>query len=147
MSEAYLYGMSFERAKLDQSVFKNQSLDYVSFKEASLKHCIFKNVTTIGADFRGACLRFAATHHTTIAGAVGILSVAPIGSRGDQIIAVQHKTCVMIKGGYFWGTLDNWLACELDTLTDDAHKQVCRALYEFILFYKNAYWSKYENTK
>ena len=60
------------------------------------------------ADLSGADLRRADLSGADLSGAKGILSIYPIGSRGDMLVSVIHKDSVMVKTGCFWDTLDNF---------------------------------------
>jgi uncharacterized protein YjbI with pentapeptide repeats len=58
-----------------------------------------------GANLRDANLSGAYLSGAYLSGAIGILTISPIGSRGDMLVAVIHKDCVMVKTGCFWGTM------------------------------------------
>ena len=88
------------------------------------KHVAWRNGEPGGerADLSGAYLR----------GAKGILSIGSGGSRGDMLYAVKHETCVMIKAGCFWGTLDEFHVAVEKTHGDNEHGRYYRAVIELV---------------
>lgn len=69
-----------------------------------------------GADLSGANLAGA-----NLRGAVNILSIFPVGSRGDQLIGVKHKDNIMVKTGCFWGTIDEFEVAVKEAHCDGKH--------------------------
>ena len=68
------------------------------------------------ANLSGACLSGANLH-----GAENILSIGPGGSRGGMLYGVKHETCIMVKTGCFWGTLEEFKTAVEKTHGDNAH--------------------------
>ena len=84
------------------------------------------------ANLRGAYLRGANLRGADLGGAKGIISIEPIGSRGDTLIACKHETCIMIKAGCFWGTLDEFVASVEKNHGDSIYGRAYMAAVELI---------------
>jgi len=82
---------------------KNERPDlrYTDLRDANLSGANLWSADLLGADLRDA---------------KGIISISPIGSRGDILIGVKHEASIMIKTGCFWGTIE-----EFETAVKENH--------------------------
>jgi len=103
LRRAYLSGADLRRADLSRADLSRADLSGADLSRADLSGADLSRADLSGADLRRADLSGA-----DLSGAKGILSIYPIGSRGDMLVSVIHKDSVMVKTGCFWDTLDNF---------------------------------------
>lgn len=61
------------------------------------------------ADLGDAHLDGADLHDADLRGAVGILALGPLSSRGDILYAVRHEDGLRFKAGSLWGTEEEFI--------------------------------------
>ena len=64
--------------------------------------------------------------------AKGIIVIEPIGSRGDTLIGCKHDTCIMVKTGCFWETIDEFEAAVKKNHGDSIHGKTYSAAIELM---------------
>ena len=84
-----------------------------------------------GANLRGANLCEADLRGADLHGAISILSISPIGSRGDATYAVLGSPSVMVKTGCFWGTVPEFLI-QVEKTHTGKHLAIYRSAIELI---------------
>ena len=102
---------------LDETKGKRADLSGADLSEANLRE----------ANLRGADLREANLSGADLRGAKGIISIGPIGSRGDILYAVIYPNSLMIKTGCFWGTADEFESAVEKTHGNNLHARAYRA--------------------
>lgn len=126
--DANLAGANLRGANLYGAYLLGANLVGANLVGANLYGAYLAGANLWGAYLADAYLKSANLAGANLAGAVGILSAGPIGSRGDMTYIVQHKTCLMVKCGCFWGTLDEFAAKVEGTHGDNQHGRAYRAL-------------------
>ena len=79
------------------------------------------------ANLRGAYLSEADLRGAKLSGAIGIISIGPVGSRGDMMYVVKHEADIMIKTGCFWGTVSEFESAITKTHGDNAYARAYQA--------------------
>jgi len=112
---ADLRGADLRGADLSGAYLSGADLRGADLSGADLRGADLNSAYLSGADLRGAYLRGAYLRGAHLSGAQSILSIGPGGSREDMLLAVQHETCVMIKVGCFWGSVEEFKAAVVST--------------------------------
>lgn len=84
----------------------------------------------LGVDLSGADLSGADLCKVSLCKARGILSVGPIGSRGDTLYVVYREHARWYAAGCFWGDEEDFLGYVAETHGDNVHAQAYRAAVE-----------------
>jgi hypothetical protein len=116
----------------DKDGGEQANLRGASLRGANLREANLRGADLYGADLSGADLYGADLYGANLRGAKNIISVTPIGSRGDMLIAVNHGDHVMVKTGCFWGMLDEFETANKDTHGDDMHGKIYAAAIQLI---------------
>ena len=150
MQEANLAGANLNKAVLTEASLKGASLKRVSLfrtdmscaylRGANLQRASLVQTLLYNAEFYGTSLRTALIG-VGLTGAKDILSLGPIGSRGDITYAVNHPGAIMIQCGCFWGTLEEWEAQCRRVHRGTVHAEAYAAAAAFIRAYANSYWT------
>ncbi len=100
LCEADLRGANLREADLREADLRGAGLCGADLRGADL----------CGADLREANLRGADLRGADLCGAKSILTISPIGSRGDMLVGVIRDGAVWCKTGCFWGEVDRFEA-------------------------------------
>ena len=92
---------------------KNERPD---LRGANLRWVDLRGVDLSGANLSGVDLRGVDLRGVDLSEANGIISISPIGSRGDMLIGIKHETLIMVNTGCFWGTVE-----EFETAVKENH--------------------------
>lgn len=114
-SSTSMYKVSFKNSIVHGGLFENCELEYASFVNVDLNGSLFIGSDLAGADFKNAIISGVDFTSCNIVRARNIFSVSPIGSRGDTLFAVKHDTCIMLKTGCFWGTVNQFMRALKET--------------------------------
>ena len=114
---AYLGGANLSRANLSRADLSRAYLSRADLRGADLSRADLSRADLSGAYLSGADL----------GGAKGILSIGPIGSRGDMLYIIVHEKTLMIKTGCFWGALAEFESAIKRTHGDNQYAQAYRA--------------------
>jgi hypothetical protein len=124
---ANLYGANLRGANLYGADLRGANLYRANLTEADLTEANLYRANLTEANLYKADLTGA-----DLTEAKGIFIIGPSGSRGDFLYAVINDSCVMIKAGCFWGTLDEFSAAVDKTHGDNKHGCIYRAATEMI---------------
>ncbi len=127
LSDADLSGADLRGADLYDADLGGADLGGANLSGANLYDADLGGADLSGADLSGANLRGA-----NLRGAKGILTIGPVGSRGDFLYAVHHEDIIMVKTGCFWGPLSEFLAAVQKTHGDTKYGRDYRAAVELI---------------
>jgi len=120
------------RANLRGANLRGANLNGANLRRANLRGADLSGADLRRAVLDGANLSMANLDGANLGMATGILSIGPVGSRGDMLYAVMWADGPRIKTGCFWGTLDEFLAAVEQTHGDSAHGRRYRAAVELI---------------
>jgi len=116
-----------KRADLDGADLRGTDLSGAYLSGADLSDANLCGADLSGTDLDGAGLRGAYLSDANLSGAKGIISIGPIGSRGDILYAVKHASDIMLKTGCFWGTFGEFETALLKTHGDNQHARAYSA--------------------
>ena len=120
-------GKDGKRADLRGANLREADLSRADLRGANLREADLRGADLRGADLRGANLRGANLSRANLSGAKGIISIGPIGSRGDILYVAKHEAGIMIKTGCFWGTLSEFETALSKMHGDNQHARAYRA--------------------
>ena len=123
LRNADLWGANLRNANLRNAILWGADLRGAILWGANLRGAILWGAILWGANLRNANLRGASLNS-----AAGIWQSGPGGSRRDMLYVVKHETCLMVKAGCFWGTLDEFEAAVEQTHGDSAHGRYYRTM-------------------
>jgi hypothetical protein len=129
---AYLSGADLSGAYLRGADLSGAYLRGADLSGADLSGAYLRGAYLSGADLSGADLRGAYLRGADLGKAVGVLRLGPLGSRGDDLYAVQWEDGPRVKAGCFWGTLPEFLAAVEETHGDNEYGRAYRAAAELI---------------
>ena len=118
----FLQNNSGERAYLSMAYLRGADLRGAKLSGANLSGADLR-----GADLSMANLRGAYLSGAKLNGAIGIISIGPVGSRGDMMYVVKHEADIMIKTGCFWGTVSEFESAITKTHGDNAYARAYQA--------------------
>ena len=98
------------RLCIEAAVKAKASLCEADLCEADLRGANLREADLREADLRGAGLCGADLRGADLCGAKSILTISPIGSRGDMLVGVIRDGAVWCKTGCFWGEVDRFEA-------------------------------------
>lgn len=107
---------------VEKAILRGKSLANADLRGAYLIEADLSRANLNRANLSGAYLSGA-----DLSGANGIIAIGPIGGRDDFVYFVQHANCIMVKTGYFWGNMDEFLSAVDKTHGDAKHGRAYRA--------------------
>lgn len=122
-------GATFDNARIYETTFNDCQIIDCSFYSSIIYHCSFLNSNLAGSrfsnyeieytSFDGSILneiniRDAKFYHCSFHNSKGIIIISSIGSRGDTLYIVKHKTFNVYKTGCFYGTQDDFMIAVKD---------------------------------
>src|SRR3990167_2327741 len=110
-------GNDGKRANLSGANLAEADLRGGALRVANLGEASLCSANTPGANLGGA----------NLGGAKDIISIGPIGSRGDILYVVKYGAGIMIKTGCFWGTLSEFETALSKMHGDNQHARAYRA--------------------
>jgi hypothetical protein len=123
---------NFRHANFQNANFQNANLQNANFQNAYLWNVNFQNANLQEAYFQNAYLRYADLQGAYLRDAIGILTIFPIGSRGDQIVANVREGAIRLKNGCFYGGVEEFLAAVEKQNGDSKIAREYRAAVELI---------------
>ena len=120
-------GNDGKRANLSGANLGEADLRWADLRGANLGEANLRWANLRWADLRGANLREANLGGANLGGAKDIISIGPIGSRGDILYVVKYGAGIMIKTGCFWGTLSEFETALSKMHGDNQHARAYRA--------------------
>lgn len=115
-----LRNADFSYANFSYADFSNADFSYANLRNANLSNADFRNAILSYANFRNTNFSNASLSYANFSNAKNIIPFQKLGGR--TCYAVLHPTCLMIKAGCFWGTLNEFeIKCK-ETHPNDALK-------------------------
>ena len=124
---ANLSGANLGEADLRWADLRGANLGEANLRWANLRWADLRGANLSEADLSGANLREANLGGANLGGAKDIISIGPIGSRGDILYVVKYGAGIMIKTGCFWGTLSEFETALSKMHGDNQHARAYRA--------------------
>jgi hypothetical protein len=110
LQDADLQGADLQDADLQGADLQGADLRGADLRDTYLQDADLQGAYLQGADLQGAYLQGADLQGAYLRGAWHILTISPIGSRGDMLVGVIREGAVWCKTGCFWGTVDGFEA-------------------------------------
>jgi hypothetical protein len=140
LTGADLTGANLRKVNLYGAILYKANLRDADLRGANLAVANLRKADLAGADLRGADLCEAYLRKADLYGAINILSLGPIGSRGDFLYAVNHGDKIMIKTGCFWGYLEEFAKKVQEKHGDNPHGKAYASAIAHIKVFAAAYW-------
>ena len=126
----FFSGQGGTRINLCQADLRGLDLHGYNLENFDLEHANLQDVDLHWANLRNTNLNMAQLWGVNLSGAIGILSIGPIGSHKSILYIVQHSTARMYKTERLWCDEAAFLAAVLEDHGDNEIALAYRAAVE-----------------